>query len=264
MRGSVYLKTLRDLRGATLGWSLGVAAIAALNVLLYPTVQRLEGLTELLASLPPVFRAMIGDLEAVTRLDGFLWVKLFDPLPLLLAVFGVSQGAPLLAGEIEHRHADLLLAQPVRRWRVVVAKALALGTALAVVAVATAGAVLVCARAVDTGAPVGRLVLATLNALPLTWLFAAVAVLASSLARRPRPAAFAAGALVVGSYVLETLRLLSPALAAWRPFSLYAHHKAGYPLSGQPDPASILLLIGLAALSVILAAVAWQRRDLVA
>jgi ABC-2 type transport system permease protein len=264
MRASVFRKTLRDLGGATLAWSLGVAAIAALNVLLYPTVQRMEGLAGLLASLPPVFKAMIGDLEAVTRLDGFLWVKLFDPLPLLLSVFGVSHGAQLLAGEVEQKHVDLLLSRPLSRWRVVLAKFLAMAASLTLVVLATALTVLVCARSVDAGAPAARLVIATLNALPLSWFFAAVALLASSLARRPRSAALPAGALVVAAYVLETLRMLSPVLAAWRPFSPYAYHKASYPLSGPADPGAALLLLALAAAGVGAAMLVWERRDLAA
>ena len=263
MRGSLYLKTLRDLRGAIALWSLGVAVVAAVNVLLYPTVQRMDGLVSFLEGMPRVFQAMVGDLSSLTRLDGFLFVKLFDPLPLLLAILGVSQGAQLLAGELEHKHVDLLLARPVRRWRVVVAKFLALATGIAVVVVVTGLAVVACARMIGADAAGGRLLLATLNSLPLSWLFAALAVLASSLARHPRPAGFAAGAIVVASYVLETLRLLSPALAGTRPVSLFAYHKASYPLAGSPDPAAALLLLGLGALLVAVAAVAWERRDLV-
>jgi len=138
VKGCVYLKTLHDLRGTTLAGSLGVAYTGAVNVLFFPTIQNMEGLVAFLDRLTPVFKAMIGDVSAMARLEGFLRVKLFDLLPLLLAVFGVAHGAQLLAGELEHKHVDLLLARPVHRWRVVPAKFLAVATSLAALAVGLA------------------------------------------------------------------------------------------------------------------------------
>jgi ABC-2 type transport system permease protein len=264
MRGSIYLKTLRDLRWATIAWSVGVAAIAAVSVLMYPTLQRMEGLVAFLDGLPEVFKAMIGDVSAMARLEGFLHVKLFDPLPLLLAVYGISHGAQMLAGEVEHKHLDLLLARPIRRWRVVVAKSLAVMTGLVVIVAVTAVCIVICARAIDAQPPLGHLVVATLNGLPLTGVFTALALLGSSLASRPRAAGFTAGAIMVASYVLETMRLMSPALAWFRPVSLFWYQKASYPLEGAPDLAAVGLLIALTVGLIVAACLAWERRDLAA
>jgi ABC-2 type transport system permease protein len=262
MRGSVYLKTLTDLRGTIIAGSLGVAFIGAVNVLLFPTIQNMEGLVRFLEGLPPVFKAMIGDVSAMARLEGFLHVKLFDPLPLLLVIFGIAHAAQLLAGELEHKHVDLLLARPVRRWRVVLAKYLAVASGLVVLAVVMAATVVACARVIEAEVAARYLILATLNALPLTLLFTALALLGSSLAAHPRRPAFAAAAVVVLSYVLETLRLVSPALAGWRPVSLFAYHKAGFPLIGTPDPGAVAVLLGFTALLVAGACLIWERRDL--
>ncbi len=264
MKGSIYLKTLVDLRGSVIMWSLGIAFIGAVNVLFFPTIQQMEGLVAFLDSMPPVIKAMIGDVSAMVRLDGFLHVKLFDPLPLLLAIFGISHGASLLAGELEHKHVDLLLARPVHRWRVVLAKFLAVATGVAIIAVALAATVVVCARIIGDELPWSHLVLGTLNALPLSWLFTALALLGSSLVTQPRPAAFAAGAVVVAGYVLETLRMMSPALAGWRTVSLFAYQKAGYPLVGAPDIGAVGLLLAVTVVLVTAACVSWERRDLAA
>lgn len=263
MKGSVTVETLRDLRWTVAAWSAGVAFLAAINVLLFPSLQQMEGLVDFLETLPPVVKAMIGDVAAMTRLEGFLHVKLFDPLPLLFAIFGVSHGAQLLAGELEHKHVDLLLARPVRRWRVVLAKFMALAVAITVIAAITALTTWASARVIDADTPTARLLLGVLNGLPLSLLFAALALLASALVSHPRPAAFGAGAVVVGSYVLETLRLVSPAMSGWRPVSLFAYHKASYPLVGTPDPWAAVLLLAITALLAIGAALVWERRDLV-
>lgn len=264
MKGSVYLRTLTDLRGTIIAGSLGMACLGAINVLFFPSLQQMEGLVGFLEGLPPVIKAMIGDVSRMVRLEGFLQVKVFDPLPLLLAIFGIAQGAQLLAGELEHKHVDLLLARPVRRWRMVVAKFLAVATGLVVLTLALAAAVVICARVIGAEVSPPRLVLPALNGLPLSLVFAAVALLGSSLASRPRRPAFVAAALVIASYVLETLRLLAPAPAFWRRISLFAYQKAGYPVGGAPDPAAIGLLLGLAALLVLAACLVWERRDLAA
>lgn len=258
----VYRKTLADLRGAVAVWSAGLAALAALNVLLYPTVQAMPDLVEFLEHLPPAFKAIIGDVQEMARIEGFLRVKLIEPLPLLLAVFAVSQGAALVAGEAEHGSLDLLLARPVRRGRVLLAKALALATATAIMTAALIVGMILSLPAVDTDADPRALALAAANALPLTWVFGAAALLGSCVLLRSRPAALLAGALVVVSYVFETLRMLSPPLQAWRPVSLFAHAKAGVSVSGAWDLPSILLLLGLAALLTMGAAAVFRRRDL--
>lgn len=262
MLGNVYLKTLRDLRGQVAVWGLGLAVLAAANILLFPTMQSMKGLVDFLEGLPAGFKALIGDVRQMAQLAGFLRVKLFEPLPLLLAVFVIPQCARQIAGELEDRSIDLLMARPIRRWRVVLAKYLAVATAAVTICVPLAASLLICRLVVETDLGPGYLILATASALPLTWLFGGLALLGSCLLPRSRPAATLAGTVVVASYVLEALRLLSPALHGWRPVSLFAYQKASFTLAGHLVPGPILLLLGIAALLVAAAAVAWERRDL--
>lgn len=263
MPGSIYLKTLHDLRGTIAAWSVGIAAIGAVNVLVFPTMLQMPGLVDFLDNLPSPLKAMIGDVHAMVQLGGFLKVKLFDPLPLLLAIFGVSHGAQLIAGECEQKSIDLLMARPIRRWRVVVEKFAALASGVVVVAVVLAVSVVIGARVIEAEISARYLVLATANGLPLSLLFCALALFGSCALRHARQATLMAGSIVVASYVLETLRTLSPALAGWRPISLFAYYKAGFSLAGEVSLAPILLLLGITVALVVGAAVAWERRDLV-
>ena len=260
--GNIYLKTLRDLRGSVLAWGLGLAAAAAANVLFFPTVQSMPGMLEFLDNLPPAFKAMVGDVRAMVQLEGFLRAKLFDPLPLLLAIFIVPRGAALIAGEIELKSIDLLMARPVPRWRVALGKFLALATATVIITAFVAAAAIICTRIIETYISAGYLVLSTLNALPLTWLFGALAMFFSSSLPRARHASLATGFIVVASYMFETLRLLSTSIRSWDEVSLFAHQKAGFTLAGVIHWGPIGLLVGLVVLMTIAAAVAFERRDL--
>ncbi len=262
MQGSLYLKTLGDLRDQTLAWSLGLIFIAAANVLLFPTVQSFTDLISFLDNMPPAFKAMIGDVRAMTQLEGFLRVKLFDVLPLLLAIFVVNQCANLVAGEIEDKSLDLLLARPVPRWRVACAKFLAVATATIVMTLLLVLALVICTHLIDADLGAGYLLAASLNGLPLTWLFGAIALLGSCTLPRARYAAFLGGGVVIASYVFETLRLLSEPIRDWEEISVFAQHKASMSLSGEIHPGPILLLLGLAVVVVAAAAMALERRDL--
>lgn len=261
MNRGVYLKTLRDLRGQTAAWSAGLAAIAALNVLLYPTLQGMPDLIVFLDRLPPAFKAMIGDVRELARLEGFLRVKLFEPLPLLLAIFTISQSAQAVAGEVEFKSMDLLLSRPVRRRSVVLAKTAALMTATLPMAFATFLSTWLCARAIDAPTSPALLAAATANGLPLAWILGGVALLGSCAALRTRSASLFAGALAVGAYVFETLRLLSPALEPWEWASLFAHQKAGVTVSGEVHAGPILVLLGGSVLLIAVAVFVFERRD---
>jgi len=264
MLGSVYAKTLDDLRGQTLLWSAGLAALGVLNVLVFPSLARIPGLQAFLDNLPPLIKSFAGDVSTMVTPAGFLRVKLLDPLPVLLAVFGVTQGARAIAGEREARTLDLLLAQPVRRWRVVLEKVLAIATALAVMTAALAVALVASRPLADLAVPAWQLIAGALAALPLSLVFTGAALLGSCAFARVRHAAVVAGVLVVASYVLESFVLLSPAVARWRALSLFGYHKASYTLDGHVAAGPVLLLLGLAAGLVAAALLVFQRRDLTA
>ena len=262
MLSSIYLKTLRDLRGLILAWGLGLAAASALNVIFFPTFQNLPEMVSFLKTLPPVFKSLLGDIDAVMTVEGFLRVKIFYILPLLLSIVGVSQGARALSGEFEHKTGDMLLALPIARRRVVAEKFAAVVTAVTVVGcVILVGLIAACA-AVGADVDRGYLAVAIFNSLPLTWLFVALAVYGSCALRHSRHAAMLAGGAVIASYVFETVRIISPELAGWRVVSPFAHHNAAVSFAGELSPEPSLAFAALALLLLLGAASAFGRRDL--
>ncbi|MCP4573713.1 MAG: ABC transporter permease subunit [bacterium] len=262
MLSSIYLKTLRDWRGQILAWGIGIGVLGATNILVFPPFYEMEGLVAFMNNLPPVFKNLIGEIDAVVTLEGFLKMKLFDPLPLLLAIFAIPRAAQAITGELEHKSCDFLLAQPIRRWRVVVEKYLAIITALTILAFLLVVALLISSLFVDV--PMNRwyIVRATAVSLPLSWMFAALALLGSCALPKSRHSAILAGSIVVGSYVFETLRLFSPALTRWKVVSLFAYHEAGVAVEGATATASTTLFLGLSLILILAAVTAFSRRDL--
>ncbi len=262
MLTSVYLKTLHDLRGLILSWGIGFSALAAINVILFPTFQQLPDMIGFLKNLPPAFQSLLGNLDAVLTMDGFLKLKLFDTLPMILSIFGISQGARALTGELEYKTCDLLLSQPIRRWRIVAEKYLAVITALGLVAILMAAGMLVSCTAVGANANTKYLIMATLNGLPLSFLFTALALLGSCALASSRRAAILAGSVMMGFYIFETLLMIRPDLARWRAISLFAHHRDGVDFSGHLSWTPFVVFLAATLALVAAGAMVYERRNL--
>ena len=263
MAGSVFARVLRDQRWSLVGWSavLGLPAVA--NVAVFPSIQGMSELTDFIRSLPPVIQAMIGDPEALTEPEGFLRLKFLSSwLPYLLSLFAILQASAAIAGERERGTIDLLLAQPIERWRVVTEKFAALGASLVLLCAVVATALVASATIVGVEVDRGWLVLSTFNTIPLVLVFGAGTLLASCNLRRARPALIAGVLALASTVFLETLAPIAGALRPLRPLSPLHHFDRSLPLGGELAPGPVLVLIALAA--ALLAASVWtfQRRDL--
>lgn len=139
MLHSVFHKTVWERRRSILWWCLGVVAITLLTMASYPTVLEQR----------ETYEALLEGAEGVAAIFGFEAVsELFDPagymvsnlyaqvLLIVLMVFTIGIGAGGIAGEESKRTIDLLLAQPVRRRRVVLDIMAAMGVLTLVIVAA--------------------------------------------------------------------------------------------------------------------------------
>src|SRR5512146_735571 len=137
MLRNAFVKTLRDARRAIGWWSLGLIAMAALMIAVYPTVRDNPDLNRMVEDYPDALKAFIafgGDLDYVSG-AGYLGSELFSfMVPLLLLVAAIGAGARALAGEEERGTLDLLLANPLSRRRLVLDKLAALTVELTMLA----------------------------------------------------------------------------------------------------------------------------------
>ena len=125
MLGSVFAKSLRDLRRSFVGWSLGLAGYVGLIVAVYPTIRDNPDLNKLVESYPEALKAFIafGGQADFTSAAGYLGSELFAfMIPALFLVASVGNGAGAIAGEEERGTLDLLLSFPRSRTRIAVEK----------------------------------------------------------------------------------------------------------------------------------------------
>jgi len=180
MLRNVYAKSLRDMRRSIVWWSLGLIAMTALMIAVYPTVRDNPDLNKLVENYPDALKAFIafgGELD-YTSGAGYLGSELFAfMVPLLLAVAAIGAGARATAGEEEAGTIDLLLANPVSRRRLIVEKTAALATEVALLALVLWISLLVGVEIVGMDVSVANLAAATFAAALLAFSFGAIAVL---------------------------------------------------------------------------------------
>ena len=186
------ISALYEERVGLLGWLVGSLALAALIVSLAGSMNGLLSN----ASFQGYFAAA-GTSDPTLVLLGVFWAGI---AALLIAVYAITQVAQW-ADEDSQGRLEMILAQPVPRWRVVVerAGALALSTAL----LAGAGGLAIAALAPGQGVHLdgGRLLLAVGLLVVLALSYGALG--AAVIARMPRVAAPVLGALAVVGFFMD-------------------------------------------------------------
>lgn len=263
MLGNVFLKTLRDQKRSLFWWVIGVAALSIFTVLFYPSIAGDPAFDEMLERLPEALsRAMLGDVTDLTSPEGYLNSQLFVfMVPLVLMIFTVGKGSGAIAGEEEKGTLELLLSYPLRRWRLVVDKFLAMVVATAVIATGIWFSLFVGAIMVDMEIGAWRLAEATFSAALLSLVFGTFALaLASATGKRNMSIGVTAG-LATAAYLLNAMAPLAESLEPSRKFSPFYYYSSGDPLSNGLDPLHVLMMAALVAIFLTISAVTFERRD---
>ncbi|HLF25450.1 MAG TPA: ABC transporter permease subunit [Anaerolineae bacterium] len=267
MLNSIFAKTLRDSRSGIVWWGLGVGSLALLVGLLYPAwrdnAASLQSFLEsFLDTVPPAFTTMFGFNQDLFTLQGWADIELLVYLPLLLAIATIAACSGAFAGEEDQGTLDLLLSQPVERWRVGLEKfaAVTLATlaATVIVLIFFVGGL----AAANVPFDVGRVILATFNGVPLALLMGALALFGSALFPSRGLAVVVPAALLTASFFLDSFAQVIDSLRAVRRLSLYYYYAASKPLTGSLEWGHVALLLGLTVVFLLAGLWAFERREL--
>jgi ABC-2 type transport system permease protein len=261
---SVFWKCLHDQWRPVLGWSLFAAFLPAMYVALYPSMGSARVMQDFMDQLPEAYRALFASTGLdISTAEGFLNIELFSFVgPLLLLSVGIALGASATAGEEEGGTADLLLANPIRRSRVVVEKSVAMVLWTFAVAVAIWIGVVIAGVAFAVDLPFDRIAAALVSCALLGVAFGAVAlVVGAALAKRM--AAFALSLiLAVVAYFVNALAPLVDGMEDLRLLSPFYWYVGNDPLRNGLEPSHLAALAATALVCVALAALTWERRDI--
>jgi ABC-2 type transport system permease protein len=265
MLGSVLAKTLREQRRALAWWAVGLVAACVVTTSFYPSVAKsADQLSELLDSLPEGLRnAFLGGAVDFASPEGYLQGRLFALfVPLLLLIYAIGAGARAIAGEEERLTLDLLLSTPVTRRRVLLDKAAALLIASVGLAVVLWLAIAISGPPFDVIVPVDRLAAAILTAFLLATAFGAIALaVGSGTGHRGLAVGVASGAAAT-TYLIDVLALSVDGLGWLQRLSPFYYYRSSQPLTSGLQPFDALVLAAIAVVGIVVAVVAFERRDL--
>lgn len=259
---SVLAHTLRERRRGLLGWSLGVAALAALIAVHWPAVRDSPELQSFTRDLPEAMRALIGEGDYATA-AGFLNAELFAfMMPLLFLIVAIGFGAGAVTREEERGTIDLLLSTPLTRRRMLGQKLLGGAIVLAVLGAVLFVALMLGGWAVDLGIGADRLAAISLAVVLVALPFGALALLMACATGSHGLALGLTSAAAVAAYMLNALAPLIGSLERWQDASPFAWYASGDVLAGHLTLVHVALLIGVALVLAAAAVVALERRDL--
>lgn len=268
---TLFLHELRLNRRVLLSLTGAVGLFAFVMALIAPSIA--ETLSQALKIVPPILRPLVGERLQVQGLAGVLAIVYTHPVWLMLqGAWAVGYGSRAIAGDIERGTLGLTLAYPITRSQLVAAKALTLATGIVLLSLVTILATIAGLafqnEALPAGSPgyawafVGMLLLFGCIGTFSLACSALAGVRGSSAGESGKALGWALG-FAVGSYATDALGQFWKTAEPYRPWSIFKHFDPKLLLDATP-PGGVawLYLGGLALASLIVAWVAFNRRDL--
>jgi ABC-2 type transport system permease protein len=244
-------------------WSLGIIALIALTVLAYGSIKdQAEQLNKAFGSLSSSIGGFVGTNDMFSPV-GYLNSQLYYiTLPILFIILTVTLAGSLLHKEERSGTLELLLARPIGRSRLLLAKALAGAAVVATIATVTTVATLLCCLAVHIDVPAGHIVLASIWMALFSGAFGAIAfMLYAASVLTQRLAAVVAITLSLGGYILASLGGMVHGLAGIAKLLPYHYYDPGAILNGKVSGGLVIYIAAIYAISLAIALAGFRRRD---
>ena len=182
--------------------------------------------------------------------------------PLVIAGLAIAGAAATTAGEEEDRILGLVLAHPIRRSRLVAAKAAAIAAVVVIIAIASWAGLIAGVAIAGGGISLARI---SAFAVQLAFFGFATGALAIALGagtgRRSVTTGVAAAVVIVG-WLINGFAPLVSAIAWLKYLSVFYYYAGHDPLAGGVDVGGLIVLGALAVLLTVLGMAGIERRDL--
>ena len=264
MLRNVLWKTLRDRRGSLLAWGLGIAALAVLMMAFYPFIRDAEFIQDYIEMFPEELMALFsGQIMDYASIEGFLNTELFFLMaPLLFLIFSIGFGSGAIAGEEERGTLDLLLSNPLSRWRVVLEKFGALIISVFLLGFVFWAVLVLSGLAVNAEINLGRLA-GTILSMVLLGIALGTLALAVGCTRGKRMQSLTvASVLGVSGYLLNAIAPMIDWLEPFRRLSPFYYYIGADPLTNGLNLLHVAVLLGLTVAFLVVAVITFERRDL--
>ena len=264
MLGSVFSKTLFDMRRGLIWWSVGLILTNLLIVLIFPSIEESSAaLTEYMNNLPPAFMALVGDITNFTTMEGYLGLELFSFfLPALTLAFGVAYGGSAIGSEEDSGTLDVLLSYPISRRSVLAQKFGAIAVFAILVLVASTIGLLLGVVMVDSSIDIVNLSAAVLNVGLLTLFFGTLTLALTGVGLNRGAASGISAGLAAITFLMNSLAPLADLPDVIRHITPWYYYDATEVLQSGPEPVNIAILLAGIVILLVIGLVGFQRRDI--
>jgi ABC-2 type transport system permease protein len=265
---SLVEATLRGRRSVMLWFGLVGAALGLLMASLYETVIQGIDMQQYLDTMPEELMAVFGmSSEGITDgvfpFETYLATEFFIWFSWGVAVWGLIAGCGLIAGEVENGTIDMMLAQPVRRERYILARFAGVLAVLLVIALACWVGLLAGLTMTDVETSILGLLMACLQMALLGLAVAGVALVISVWTLGTRRSQMIMVGILLVQYVMDLAAKISADLEWLGPLSVFHYFDpADIVRTGAPAGMAIVVLVGVATIGAAAATMLFARRDM--
>jgi ABC-2 type transport system permease protein len=255
---SVARKALWDARWQVVGYGLTLLSMAALTAGTWPSFRDELALIEI----PAAIRAFIGgdELSFATG-AGYLNARYFSWTILLLLVFAITQGTGAIAGEEGAGTMDLLLALPVRRANLVLARTAAFLVSTAIIILIGYLGFVLTVPFIDIDVTLWDTFVASANMIFVTIAFFGLSLWLGAVAPTRAHAIAVAIGLLTAAYFSDVIAVGISSLDWLRYASPFYYYGRGLPLVHGVNWWHAALLTGIGAGFSLLAIRTFDHRD---
>jgi len=221
---SITLRELKDKKWSLIAYSLGSLLMLWLYVATFRSSQSTsQQLLDLVKSYPKALVEAIGlTSNSLNSIEIYLNAKNFSLMwPLLAIILGLSRAAGQIAGEIQSGTMGLLLALPLERWRIFVAKYLSGLVTILIFTAVSVFAVIPFAKAYDIPSHFDILAGAFVLMSLFMWAVYSVGLLVSSVVTEKGTVYAVVGSSLILMYVANILSLINDNLAWLKHYSIF-------------------------------------------
>lgn len=258
---NLLFKTLRDKRYFILGWSLGLMFLGFAMTTFYTSFNGGQ-VDELMESLPQGLQGLVGDLQDWRELPGYLGSQIFDiRLPIFISILSILLAVGLTVGEEDKGQLRTLVALPISRRKIVLAKWLAIVAICCLASLATVIGIEIGLLQIQES--LDQMVLVRLGL--FTWLLVtALATIIFSIGISSGKRALTTGVaiiLTIGSFLLSTFAQAVEWLEQYEWLSFFHYFPAVDIAKGTVEWGNAIFYAACIFVALAVALIVFARRD---
>ncbi len=258
-----YKNTLRKMKGAIIGWSVGLFSYTVLMAALFPMMvtQMGEQYLEMIEIVPKEFLAFFPNISQFLSPVGFVDTYFFSMMVVVIPILTIGQGAKLLVRDEEEGTLDLVMSYPLSRSKLFWARVAAYLDGIVLVLASSFLGWVIPDKSDAWTMTIGQLLQAYLPLLAIVLVFGMLAFFLSLLLPSFKTASGLVGALLIANYLLLGISNIREELQTVYNYTPMKYYQGGLAVQDF-NWEWFLGLLGAALLLTLLAWLLFERRDL--